>query len=347
MSNLLQLGLLFFFLISTPSYAQPTPIEINNIPTATNPKVDLKILSWNICMLDERFFIFSGQKQRASLITAILAKEDYDVIVFQEAFNFNSREIIADGLSEKYPYQIGPLNNKNGLFKTNSGVWILSSVPLTTLKEIEYRDCAGFDCYAHKGALMLEGIKDGHPFQIIGTHLQAFDGEKRENIRIKQYQQIRDELLVPFERDDVPQFVCGDFNVIKKSKRYVPMLEILNADDGPLNASITYAERNKKQTETTNEVCTYATNDYRTDTSNTEYNSVLDYILCRQKSAKHKQKPQITRQTKAFRTPWLLRGKRRKDLSDHYAVEANVIWNTPNPAQTTAPAELPQSQGTK
>ena len=347
MSNLLRLCLLVFFLISTPSSAQSIPIETNNMHTATNQKVDLKILSWNIYMLEERFFIFTGQQQRASLIAALLAKEDYDVIVFQEAFNPKAREIIADGLSEKYPYQVGPLNDKKGLLKTNSGVWILSSMPLTTLKEIEYRDCAGFDCNAHKGAAILEGVKNGHAFQIVGTHLQAFDGEKRENIRIKQYQQMRDELLVPFERDDVPQFVCGDFNTIKKSKRYVPMLELLNADDGPLNTSITYAELNKKQTETTNEVCTYATSDYRVDTSNTEYNTTLDYILCRQKSAKHKQKPQITRQTKAFRTPWWFRGKRRKDLSDHYAVEATISWSNPNPAETTAPAELPQSQGTK
>lgn len=347
MANLFKLCLLAFVLMSGPSYAQMPPIESDNMSVSTNEKVDLKILSWNIYMLEERFLIFTGQRQRAALIAALLAKEDYDVIVFEEAFNDKAREIIADGLAEKYPYQIGPLNNKKGLFKTSSGVWILSSVELKTLKEIEYSDCAGFDCNAHKGAVMLEGIKDGHAFQIVGTHLQAFDGEKRENIRVKQYQQMRDELLVPFERDDVPQFVCGDFNTIKKSKRYVPMLELLNADDGDLNTSLTYAERNTDKNKkklpneecvaTANEPCTYATNDYRVDTSNVEYNATLDYILCRQKLVKNKQKPQITRRTKAFRTPWFFKGKHRKDLSDHYAVEADVNWNNPNPTEIKVP----------
>lgn len=311
-------------IISHSLPAQPAATPAVAADNGATNKADLRILSWNIYMLEERLFMFTGQQQRAALIAAMLQQENYDLIVFQEAFSPKARSIIAEGLAQKYPYSVGPANNKMGCLKTNSGVWILSALPLKVLNEIEFDDCAGFDCYAHKGAIMVEGCKNGHAFQVIGTHLQAFDGNKRDHIRTLQYAQMRDQLLNPYLQADVPQFVCGDFNTAKKSKRYVPMLEILNANDGPLNSSLTFIQ----PTDTpppTDETPTYATADYRLDSTATDYNTTLDYILCRQKNT-NKRPAVVARQRKVFRTPWFFRGKHRKDLSDHYAIEAQIQW---------------------
>ncbi|MBL7784699.1 MAG: sphingomyelin phosphodiesterase [Chitinophagales bacterium] len=279
-------------------------------PETATHEADLRILSWNIYMLETRHFIFTAQQQRAALIVAMLEKENYDVIVFQEAFNPKSRDIISEGLRDKYPYQIGPANNQQTCLKTNSGVWILSKTPLKFIGEIQFADCAGWDCMANKGAIMVESAKNGNAFQIVGTHLQASQGKKNEQIRVKQYQQLTNELLLSNQREDVPQFLCGDFNTLKKSQRYVPMLEILNASDGPFSGSITSS---------------YATDDYRNSDSQEE-GEVLDYVLYREKRKLKKQQAQITRQVRRFKTPWVFRGKKRKDLSDHYAVEAIINW---------------------
>ena len=299
----LSLCLLFIQLCTAQPLAPPTA-------TATT----LKILSWNIYMLPNRDMpIFTGQQARAAIIAALLNAENYDVIVFQEAFHDRAREILSDGLREKYPYQIGPANQRAGFLRTNSGVWMVSRVPIKMLREIEFDNCAGFDCLANKGALLIEGEKNGQPFQIIGTHLQAFNGEKRDAIRTQQYEQIRNELLQPFERDNVPQLLCGDFNTAKRSQRYVPMLEILNADDGSFSGSITYTD---------------ATDDYAPDDYTHDKRDVLDYILFRQKKSDVADKPRckttVTSKVKIFRTPWFFKGKKRRDLSDHCAVEAEV-----------------------
>jgi len=175
----------------------------------------IKILTWNIYMLP-RLIIHTGQVDRAQQIAAALKTQDADIIVFEEAFDGKARGIIRDSLKSLYPYESGD-PRKNKFWKTSCGVWILSKVEVTVIKQIFFNEAKGSDKLACKGAILLEGQKDGFCFQIVGTHLQSDlnSGKNVQDTRKVQYEQIRKELLEPYAEENVPQFVAGDFNTIE------------------------------------------------------------------------------------------------------------------------------------
>lgn len=270
--------------------------------TLAEPKNELKVLTWNIFM---RPMFHDGQMLRAPAIVEKLKKEDYDIIIFQEAFIARARQIIWEGLKDNYPNQFGP--GKGGLFKSNSGVWILSKLPFTKTDQIVFDKCKVADCLAKKGALFVEVKKNEQKFQIVGTHLQAEEGEKCQLTRNTQYKQIKTELLDKHYETDVPQLVAGDLNTALKDEiSYKKMLEIMKMEDGetlgPEDAKVTWGGQS---------------NDLLgVDKNRTGY--LLDYILIQPNG---KNIDSIRRNIKTFQKLW--NGK-QKDLSDHYAVEAII-----------------------
>lgn len=199
--------------------------SIAQIETST-PSSELKILSWNIYMLPSLVYASTKKKVRAEGIIEELNKTDYNIIVFQEAFHAPSRKRIWRGLKDKFPYKYGPANMIAISFKTNSGIWILSDRPLEEIGEIAYNDCETDGCLARKGVLMVEGEHEGHRFQILGTHNNGGP------VNDKQFIQLRDELLEPYKKEGVPQFICGDFNTKKGSpnNQWQTMINAFDAD---------------------------------------------------------------------------------------------------------------------
>lgn len=257
----------------------------------------LKILSWNIYMLPAPI-IRPGKLDRARQITAHLKQADFDIIVFQEAFHHRARRIISKGLKEKYPFRYGPANKGGFSFKTNSGIWVVSRIPLNVLGTIQFKNCKGVDCYSRKGAMLLEGEVKGKKFQILGTHLQSEDAQL---IREKQMDQIFIELLTKYHQPEVPQIICGDLNTESDIKEhYCAMLDCLDAEDGEFESveKFTYDGIN-------NEIA----QSYGAKTKFT-----LDYILLRSNGAKVKNMKRFVSVLK--------RGK--KHLSDHYGVACEV-----------------------
>ena len=175
----------------------------------------LKILTWNIYMLP-RLLVHTGQVQRAKQIANILRTQDADIIVFEEAFDGKARRIIRAGLADMYPYESGD-PRKDVFWKGSCGVWIMSKVQVTMKKQIFFKKAAGTDWLACKGAVLVDGVDSGFHFQLIGTHLQSdpSSGKNVQEIRKIQYEQIRKELLEPYTRENVPQFVAGDFNTVQ------------------------------------------------------------------------------------------------------------------------------------
>ena len=91
------------------------PIEVNSIRPSSSyyrpPEMkEIKILSWNIYMLPHLDFKNSN-KLRAEAIAKELSQGDYSIIVFQEAFDKNARNIIREVLHENFPFFYGPVNN--------------------------------------------------------------------------------------------------------------------------------------------------------------------------------------------------------------------------------------------
>ena len=160
--------------------------------------------------------IHTGQTQRAKQIIESLKTEDVDVIVFQEAFDRRARKIIRRGLKKYFPYETGN-PTKNVFYKTSSGVWVISKVPINVVKRIYFSNGKGMDKFACKGAILIEAKKNNFCFQIAATHLQSdLTNCDVRKIRQQQYRKISKELLEPYAQKKVPQFVVGDMWNSKK-----------------------------------------------------------------------------------------------------------------------------------
>lgn len=95
-------------------------------------------------------------------------------------------------VQDTYPYEYGPANSGGISLRLNSGLWILCKMPLKKIDEIEFKRSSGFDAFARKGAILMEGMINNFRFQILNTHLNAGDCD---NVRASQYRQILSDLL--------------------------------------------------------------------------------------------------------------------------------------------------------
>jgi len=260
---------------------------------------ELKVLSWNIYMLPY-ISLFNKNDQRAKKIAEKLNDSDYQIIVFQEAFSSKCRTILAKKLSDNYPYHYGPANKNMLPFRTNSGLWIVSKIPLTKLEEFQFSICKGFDAVARKGAVLFDGEFNGAKFQLLATHLQADDSHA---LRDKQCTEIKEQLLNAFFSENIPQFICGDFNIdMDDTLNYWQMLQTLDATNGELSGDlkVTYDELN----------------------NNLAYNAngksrIIDYVLVRNEGL-------IEKMERKVQTFFSEIGGNESNLSDHYAMEFSV-----------------------
>jgi endonuclease/exonuclease/phosphatase family metal-dependent hydrolase len=262
----------------------------------------LKILSYNIFMIPPPIFK-SAQKERAAALGALLKSSDADVIVFQEAFMKKARNIIYEQLANVYPYHTGKPRG-GGVFRFNSGVWIVSKYPLEDETFIRYKEKKGYDARSGKGALM---VKVKHPnldFYLIGTHVQADD---QQLIRYAQFEQIVKEIYpqVPVR---VPKMIVGDLNTnLYEIDRYAKMLDILNMEDCDLITDEKYTHDGTR-------------NDLSKKFFKSDHKARLDYILW----DKHPVWDCVGSEIKILRSDKALKGK-FFDLSDHYAIFSKFI----------------------
>ena len=254
---------------------------------------NLKILTWNIYMLP-KIVPLKGKLDRAQAIVDEIKKSDFDIIVFEEAFLKGARKLIKAGLGDIYPYEYGPANSEKFDIRISSGVWVLSKINMKLLNTVQFKNCTGTDCLARKGAMLLEGVWNDKPFQILGTHLQADGFDK---IREKQMDQIYLELLAENKKEGVPQIICGDMNTEKQmNEHYCAMLECLDAQDGDISSI---------------EKCSYdGVNNNYAQSFGIKKKVNYDYILVRSNGIKMKSAKRFISVMK----------KGKKFLSDHYGV---------------------------
>lgn len=288
----------FWLLKDTCVHAQSAP---EKAPEEVVEEEPLRILSWNIYMLPP-LVRQTGKRRRSKAIAEQVNASDYHILVFQEAFLPAARRILRKELKEKYPYEYGPACKRAISLRTNSGIWILSSFPLKELGEVEFEDCATFDdCFAHKGALMVEGDWNGQTFQVVGTHLNAGGPD---SIKVSQYNDIHNHLLKPFLKENVPQILCGDMNTARKDTTlYSQMLTTFGCLDGPFAGDMqftTYSPRN--------------------DMGGNSRGKVIDYIFYR---GNGKEPRKIRRCIPIITKRW---SKKHENLSDHFPVEGYFWW---------------------
>lgn len=288
----------FSFLITEAQTLDSTPSELSADSST------LKVLSYNMYMLPP-LVKFTGKQRRAKRIGDLLKDSDFDIVVFQEAFHGAARRKIWRRMRDNYPHALGPANRRWYSFKTNSGIWIISKIPLTQIAELDFDYCDGIDCWSRKGALVAEGEFYGKTFQILGTHLEA--GGSREK-KVGQYREL-DSVLAFVRKENVPQIITGDFNTKKfqDTTWYNQLVSILGAQDGPLLSEQQYSSDSY-------------VNDIKIERGDKKKRGVIDFIFYRENGVKAK----INRYVRMPRWQW---SKRCKDLSDHFAIEAQIRFN--------------------
>ncbi len=284
---------MLFFLI--PFSAKNNRIsEVIDAPSVR----ELRILSWNIYMLPQAITLTDNAK-RARCIGEFLRNGEFDIILFQEAFTAKNRSIIYKEIMDTYPYTYGPANNNQFDIRLNSGLWVVSKIPLRWIDAIEFRNSAGFDAFARKGALMLEGELNRLRFQIVNTHFHA---GKYNNVRILQSRQLRSELLDVYKKEGVVQIVGGDFNVDKN-------------DDASFSELIYELDARDYYS---GHLCSYdkVTNDLAG--GGDQGNSLIDHIFFRNHAFAGLH---VIGRVLRVKKGW---SERHHDLSDHYPVSATV-----------------------
>ncbi len=247
-----------------------------------------------------------GKKKRAVSIGKILKESDYDVIVFQEAFQRKARKRIFNQLKESFPYQAGPANRKFISYRTNSGLWIFSKHPIASSQSIIFQNRSGIDALSRKGGLLIEIVLNNKThIQIAATHLQ---NSGPAWVRQSQCVEFYNRLLKPFKKEDVPQIVCGDFNISRKAEEYLFMLQTLQAKDGDLDSEQKFTYDRGQ-------------NDLHVESGSQAV--LIDYILIRDQG---NQIISTAREVRVFRDPW---NKSHLDLSDHFALEAEIRFLYP------------------
>jgi hypothetical protein len=276
----------------------------------------LKILTWNVWMMPSWLRESPKNSPRAAAISAELLARDFDIICMEKAFDRGARDVFRARLGARYPHQYGPLNSSGSPFKINGGVWVLSSVPLAVVHEIQFRDSNFIEGFSRKGAMLLRGSWEGKPFQLIGTHLQGEEGPGYENqpIRDRQIAQIATDLVARFADPGVPLFICGDFGTERRDRKdpfaespsYTRMLATFHAVNGE-EERVTLDDRRVH-------------NDLATD--DTGRVAELDYILLRAAGLPL----QGTWQQVVMRHQGWDGPAGRRDLSYRYAVSASFVW---------------------
>lgn len=304
MNKIRRILMIILLIVITVNQATTSESAPENAPLPVKQR-ELKILTWNIYMLPFCSKLH-GNCKRAGFIAQKIAGFNNDIIIFEEAFDYQARKILRYELKGEYPFMYGPANDSGFSFKTNSGIWILSRIPLRQLEQIEFKNRFGIDAFARKGAVLFEGEWQGQSFQLLGTHLQA---NSPDSVRSGQCREIADKLLNKYVRPEVPQIVCGDFNIEFDDKvNYSNMLKVLDAENGSLQGELqsSYDEVDNKLAQKEN-----------------GRKSLIDYILVR--------KAKVIRNIE--RKVFVLKERTRdifSDLSDHYGIEANIYFDYPS-----------------
>jgi hypothetical protein len=279
----------------------------------------LKLLTWNIWMMPPWTLQSPKNNARASAIADELLLRDFDVICFEKVFDGGARDVLKRKLGPRYPYSYGPLNANGSPFKINGGVWVVSRLPLSELRELQFEESVGVESFSRKGAMLMRGCSAGQHFQLVATHLQGDDGPsyepKHQVVRNHQMLQIAKELLRPHTDSTLPLFLCGDMCTPRRDPAD-PFAE----SDGYRHMLATFAARNGAEERITLDD-KRVHNDLATDDSGRV--AELDYILVR---AGNGAEVQGVWERSVFQRRGWDGANGRRDLSYRYAVSATFTF---------------------
>lgn len=107
-----------------------------------------------------------------------------------------------------------------------AGLHVLSDMPILEVRTAAFNNCAGFDCLANKGAMLvrLQPEWSPTPIDVVNTHMnarKASGAPRTRNLPAHQGQTAELNAFLSTYRDaDHPLIVGGDFNVRNSAARY-------------------------------------------------------------------------------------------------------------------------------
>ena len=126
-----------------------------------------KIITWNVNGI---FIYFNNEKLKK--IIKVIHNLDADLICLQECFDNTIKDSIVNNLKFQYPYFISGSLKKRFIVGEDSGLLVLSKLPLEHVKFYSYKNSSGIDGWlSNKGVLYFRA--DGMNFA--NTHTQSED----------------------------------------------------------------------------------------------------------------------------------------------------------------------------
>jgi endonuclease/exonuclease/phosphatase family metal-dependent hydrolase len=198
-------------------------ISFFNFGQSTN---ELELLSWNVFLRPG--ILKDNQLGRVDSICAYLNNTGADVLVLQEVFHSKSRKRLINLLSVEYQHhtKVG----YTSLLGVSSGVMVFSKHEILEEDHTYFKKAKGSDALAKKGGVSALINYKGEAVQIIGTHLQAGDGDKRNSIRKSQIVRLKK----LDNQNSIVTIYAGDFNISQTSAAYKYLLNALACHNGSL-----------------------------------------------------------------------------------------------------------------
>ena len=202
---------------------------------------EISVLTWNTFLIPPPFN-FTQQEERADLMATKLKAINHDVIFFQETFFEKKRSLIIKELSSMYPYVAIPKRGDGILQIQGSGLLIVSKYPMKVLDQVVFKDCSGTDCFAAKSAMIVEiTLPSNEKVQMIGTHLQGWNGPEIMNIRKNQLLEIK-EMMKAHAKTGIAQVLIGDLNIDGRIKpEYDNSLALMDMTSTPLEGKFNFS----------------------------------------------------------------------------------------------------------
>lgn len=285
---------LLLFLMSTSLYA-----------------LEISIFTYNTYLLpDLGLALHTGQKARAIQISKMLPEllSKYDVVVLQEVFVKKYGEILRSHLTD-FEYSIStPQRGKRKGFTLSSGVYLISRFKILSQEFIMYDKSLPFfykdNKMADKGVLAVTFEKEGHPFCVLGTHMQSVVGDDSFEIQKAQLQDIYSLGKRCSQESKIPVFLAGDLNINFYDKEKYEQMLLLAQED---NVSV-------ETMNLTNKSLRYS---YDRNNNSLAWKSeppqLLDYVLILNRG--------LFKKISVQQSVMAVEDKSGKPLSDHHAVE--------------------------
>lgn len=227
-------------------------------PQANLPPADLSVMTYNVKGLP--WPIATGRAAALERIADRLAwmrkgGVQPAVVVLQEAFRSEAKEI---GDRAGYRFQIGgenisraaspvskrsPFRRRASAPQLDSGLVVLSDYPILDVNRASFPEsaCAGIDCYAAKGVVLVTLALPGKGrIEVATTHLNSkgasWASEKETERAYREQVDFLVEFLADKRDHSVPLVLAGDFNLGNRAERLAilpPALLGLNGGNAP------------------------------------------------------------------------------------------------------------------